>query len=159
MNEGTRQGLMTGAAGLFGYMHPGSPMPPGMQYRKRPMGGPVGMPKGIGPGAPMPGVPLPPVGPQGPQGPGPAPDVGAYPGGPYDDPQDMGRDPLYGMGGGMQQGMQPPMTMAQGGVVSQPTTAILGESGPEMVVPLGGAPGARVGPMNAMQRPQMNYQR
>lgn len=45
---------------------------------------------------------------------------------------------------------------AQGGVVDKPTTAIIGEDGPEMVVPLSGRPDAKVSPRNL---PMMNYGR
>lgn len=43
-----------------------------------------------------------------------------------------------------------------GGIVDRPTTAIIGEDGPEMVVPLSGRPDAKVSPRNI---PQMNYGR
>lgn len=53
--------------------------------------------------------------------------------------------------------LPPPSGMAGGGIVTQPTTALIGEQGPEMVIPLSGRqPGARVGPSNAMG---MNYRR
>lgn len=45
---------------------------------------------------------------------------------------------------------------AQGGVVDKPTTAIIGEDGPEMVIPLSGRADAKVSPRNI---PQMNYGR
>lgn len=45
---------------------------------------------------------------------------------------------------------------AEGGIVDHPTTAIIGEDGPEMVVPLSGRPDAKVSPRNL---PQMNYGR
>jgi hypothetical protein len=44
--------------------------------------------------------------------------------------------------------------MANGGVVNKPTTALLGEDGPEMVVPLNRRPGNRVSLANLPgQRP------
>ncbi len=45
--------------------------------------------------------------------------------------------------------------MAQGRVVDKPTTALIGEDGPEMVVPLGGRPDAKVSTGNL----KMNYRR
>ncbi len=51
---------------------------------------------------------------------------------------------------------QQPPAFAQGSVVTKPTTAILGEDGPEMVVPLDGREDAKVSPSNLMK---MNYQR
>jgi hypothetical protein len=49
-----------------------------------------------------------------------------------------------------------PNAFAQGGIVTEPTTALIGENGPEMVVPLGYRPDAKVGPRNALR---MNYSR
>jgi hypothetical protein len=45
--------------------------------------------------------------------------------------------------------------MANGGVVDKPTTALLGEDGPEMVVPLSKRPGAKVSPANLPGRRPM----
>ena len=53
---------------------------------------------------------------------------------------------------------QPQEQMAQGGLVTKPTTALIGENGPEMVVPLTHRPDAKVGPGNALT-PQMRYGR
>ncbi len=50
------------------------------------------------------------------------------------------------------------MQFAQGGVVNRPTTAIIGEDGPEMVVPLSGRPDAKVSPRN-LPGMQMQYGR
>jgi hypothetical protein len=36
--------------------------------------------------------------------------------------------------------------MARGGIVTKPTNALLGDDGPEAVVPLSGTPGAKVSP-------------
>jgi hypothetical protein len=46
--------------------------------------------------------------------------------------------------------------MARGRIVDKPTTALLGEDGPEAVVPLNGRPDARVSPRIL---PKMNYGR
>lgn len=51
-------------------------------------------------------------------------------------------------------GSQP---MANGGVVTKPTTALIGEDGPEMVVPLTHRPNAKVSMANVA--PRMNYGR
>lgn len=131
-----------GNAGLDvagGYGRPQTPQQPGqprdkgllMQYLRRKMN-PVtgGMPGGVSPGMP-----------QGAQIPmGPTPPMAAPPSNPY-----PGRPPV--------QDQQP---YAQGGIIDKPTTAIIGEDGPEMVVPLSGRPDAKVSPRNV---PGMSYGR
>lgn len=42
---------------------------------------------------------------------------------------------------------------ADGGIVTRPTVAVIGESGPEAIVPLGNRPGAKIRPSS------MRYQR
>lgn len=49
-----------------------------------------------------------------------------------------------------------PPAFGQGTVVDRPTTAILGEDGPEAVIPLNGRPDAKVSTANL---PRMNYRR
>jgi hypothetical protein len=77
---------------------------------------------------------------------GPAPQVGAYPSQPAAPPPNQYSDPFQRRG-------QP---MAQGRIVDKPTTALLGEDGPEAVIPLNGRPDAKVSVANL---PQMNYRR
>src|SRR6185369_1189463 len=112
-----------------------------------PMQGPA-PPAMAGPGAggPPPGG-MPPGGP--PPGGGPPPPAGMPPTNPYrqamggDDNDDGSED--YG---------EADERMADGGIVDKPTTALLGEDGPEMVVPLNRRPGAKVSPANLpAQRP------
>jgi hypothetical protein len=71
-----------------------------------------------------------------------SPDAGQYPD-PWQDPYGYSQSPVSGL--------------QQGGIVTEPTTALIGENGPEMVVPLGYRPDAKVGPRNAL--PQMSYAR
>lgn len=117
-----------------------------MQYLRRkanPVSG--GMPEGAGAGLP-PGA-MPP--------PGPLPPMAGAPPqqNPYQNPYPMRppmEDPNAPMGPAYGQ------QFAQGGIVSEPTTAIIGEDGPEMVIPLSGRPDAKVSPRNA---PRMSYGR
>jgi hypothetical protein len=100
-----------------------------------------GMPgPGAGIGGPPPGgVPpiLPPGGGPPPPGAGPTPPTNPYPGLGDDDDNE-----------------NPDQRMASGGVVNKPTTALLGEDGPEMVVPLNRRPGNKVSLANLPgQRP------
>ena len=52
-----------------------------------------------------------------------------------------------GIGQGIREGGAGPIPMKDGGVVTQPTVALIGEAGPEAVVPLSGAGGGRMGDM------------
>lgn len=47
--------------------------------------------------------------------------------------------------------------MAQGAIVTKPTTALIGEKGPEVVVPLTDQPGAKVSPMMLGGMPRTRY--
>lgn len=119
---------------------------PLMNYlRKRVHPPPTGqMPEGTEPGLPQGGMP-----PPGPMSPMAAPPMNPYQN-PYPQrPPMVDQPPGMGMPAGGQQ-------FAQGGIVDKPTTAIIGEDGPEMVVPLSGRPDAKVSPRNI---PQMNYGR
>ncbi len=107
-------------------------MPDGMQI-------PMGTPPAVGAG---PSMPAPPQNPY--QNPYPRKP-------PMTDQMDPSQNPDAQMGPGGQQ-------FAQGGVVSKPTTAIIGEDGPEMVVPLSGRPDAKVSPRN-LPGMQMQYGR
>ncbi len=78
--------------------------------------------------------------------PGPAPQVGAYPSPSMPQPNEY-QEPMIG---------RPPQPMAQGQIVDRPTTALLGEDGPEAVIPLNGRPDAKVSVANL---PKMNYRR
>lgn len=98
-----------------------------------------------GNGVNSPGGPIGPV--AGSFGSGPvAPQVGANP------DEDQNTDMSYGLppGGGGESGDSGDSGYALGGVVTRPTRAILGEAGPEAVVPLrpgmGGGNGARMRP-------------
>lgn len=101
--------------------------PPGLGAPPPGMGGP---PPGGGP-------PMPPPGGGPPPGAGPTPPVNPYPGLGDDDDNE-----------------NPDQRMATGGIVNKPTTALLGEDGPEMVVPLNRQPGNKVSLANLPgQRP------
>lgn len=140
-----------------------------LQYRKQHQK-PTGM-QPNGTTAPTPGVPvgqmpppgpLPPVGagPQAPPSPAQDLDLGVQqsPANPYDNPYPL-KPP-----GTMDPDAPPPGTAdprqqqgyAHGGIITKPTTALIGEDGPEMVIPLSGRRDAKVSPRNL---PHMNYAR
>lgn len=106
-----------------------------MQYLRRkanPVNGAMPTEPGLPPGA------MPPPGPVGPMAPAPQQQN------PYENPYPR-RPPM------VDGGPTPPaygQQFAQGGIVDKPTTAIIGEDGPEMVVPLSGRPDAKVSPRN-----------
>jgi hypothetical protein len=125
-----------------------------MKYLNRrkgmPQGAPAGLPDGSMP-APMPqqGAGPAPVIPQNPNAAMPGPSI-APPsmGKPVAPPQNQYDDPF---------GVPPQQNrFAQGQIVDKPTTALLGEDGPEAVIPLNGRPDAKVSTANI---PQMNYRR
>src|SRR5580765_401161 len=100
------------------------------------------------PGAPGGG---PPTGPAGPPGAPAGIPGGLPPGPPGMRPPFPGPPPPAPVGGGPPLPPRPPMMprpMASGGIVTQPTLALIGEAGPEMVVPLQGqaGPGAAYTP-------------
>lgn len=152
---------LSAAGGIANGMTGGRPQQPGkpgqlrdqgmlMQYLRRkanPVNGTMPTDPGLPPGAMPPPGPLPPMA-------GP-PTMAPPPQNPYQNPYPQ-RPPMQQedpntptMPGNGQQ-------FAEGGVVTKPTTAIIGEDGPEMVIPLSGRPDAKVSPRNA---PQMSYGR
>lgn len=125
---------------------PGGPPPMGgMQGPPPPAMG--GMP---GPTVPPPGGSGPPPGMGGPTPGGPPPGAGGPPPG---GGQQQQPPPLGGDDNDYQD--NPDLRMANGGIVDKPTTALLGEDGPEMVVPLNRRPGNKVSPQNLPGRRPM----
>ncbi len=132
---------------------------PLMQYLRKKINPVSGAAPPFDPGVPAPGAQIP-IGPTPPVGAGPS--MAPPPQNPYQNPypmkppmvdqMDPSSNPDAGLAANGQQ-------FASGGVVTKPTTAIIGEDGPEMVVPLSGRPDAKVSPRNLPHRPQMSYGR
>lgn len=144
----TALGIAGGAARAMGGFQSGHPQPApgggemmkymrGRQYGMQPNGTRQATP-GLPQGMQIPGSPTPPMVPPPSMTP-PMTQQGQY-GNPYP------RTPPVMDG----------QRFASGGVVDKPTTAIIGEDGPEMVIPLSGRADARVSPRNV---PGMSYGR